>query len=220
MPNPVDLRLYLVTDRSLAGPRGVVDTVAAAAAGGATLVQVRSPLATGRAFVEETRALGSLLRPLGIRLIVNDRFDVALAAGADGVHVGQNDIDPRDVRQAIGPDRILGLSVGTPAEWEASRDMLGVVDYLGAGTVFATATKSDTGPAIGLDGLKLIVSRSPLPVVAIGGIDLGNAADCIAAGADGIAVVSAIMAAADPAAAAGALLTEIERSLAARGLNS
>lgn len=216
MPRPFDLRLYLVTDRQLAGPRGVAETVARAVGGGVTLVQVRVPEAKGRSFVEEARAVKAILAPLGIPLIVNDRVDVALAVDADGVHVGQSDIDARDVRAMIGPDRILGLSVGTEAEWQASRDALAVVDYVGVGAIFPTATKSDVGAAVGLAAIGLIKARAGLPSVAIGGIGLSNAADCIAAGADGVAVVSAIMAAEDPATAARDLERRVDAALLAR----
>jgi thiamine-phosphate pyrophosphorylase len=208
-----DLRLYLVTDRGLAGARGVIETVRAALDGGVTLVQVRSPNVNGRSFVEEARALKALLAPRNIPLIVNDRIDVALACDADGVHVGQSDIDPREVRAMLGPDKIIGLSVASRAEWEASRDMLGAVDYIGTGPVFGTLTKSDTGKAIGPDGLADMVRLSHLPVVAIGGIGPTTAEATMTAKPDGIAVVSAIMAAPDPAAAARDLRRTVDRAL-------
>ncbi|MDR3496955.1 MAG: thiamine phosphate synthase [Ancalomicrobiaceae bacterium] len=220
MSNPVDLRLYLVTDRQLAGPRGVAETVARAVLGGVTVVQVRSPEAKGRSFVEEARAVKAILKPLNIPLIINDRIDVALAVDADGVHVGQSDIDARQVRAMIGPTKILGLSVGTEAERQASREALAVVDYIGVGAIFATATKPDVGPAVGLASIGLISERTGLPVVAIGGIGLSNAADCIAAGADGVAVVSAIMAAPDPTAAALELGRSIDAALQRRKARS
>jgi thiamine-phosphate pyrophosphorylase len=208
-----DLRLYLVTDRVLSGSRGVVDTVAAAVAGGVTLVQVRSPGAAGRSFVEEARALKALLSPLGVPLIVNDRVDVALAADADGVHVGQGDIDPLAVRAMLGPGRIIGLSVGSPAEWQASAHQLAAVDYIGTGPVFGTSTKTDAGAAIGCDGLAAVVAHSHLPVVAIGGIGPGNAAAVLSARPQGIAVVSAIMAAEDPGRAARDLRAIVDAKL-------
>jgi len=215
MTAALDLRLYLVTDRDLAGPRGVIETVRMAIAGGVTLVQVRSPIAHGRDFVEEVRALKALLAPAGIPLIVNDRIDVALAADADGVHVGQSDIDPRDVRAMLGPGKIIGLSVGSPAEWNGSRAALAAADYIGTGPVFGTATKQDAGAAIGTAGLAALVGLSPLPVVAIGGIGLANAAEVMRAGPRGIAVVSAIMAANDPTASARALRSIVDAALEA-----
>ena len=198
----LDLSVYLVTARRLCASRGVLETVRLAVAGGVTIVQLRDPEAEARALVEEARALVALLRPLGIPLIVNDRADVAVAADADGVHVGQGDLAPRDVRAIIGPDRLLGLSVGTPDELAASAADLSVVDYVGVGPVRSTSTKSDAGRAIGLAGLADLRRRINLPIVGIGGVGPDIAADIIGAGADGVAVVSAICAAPDPAEAA------------------
>ena len=217
MSRRFDLSVYLVTDTALCGPRGVVETVRAAIEGGATLVQLRDPDAHGRALVEVVRALLALLRPRGIPLLVNDRVDVALAAGADGVHVGQSDMAPADVRRLIGPEPILGLSVGTLTEFAAS-DLSGV-DYLGVGPVFITGTKIDAGAAIGVDGVAAIRAHTNLPIVAIGGIDASRAAACIAAGADGAAVVSAICAAPDPRAATAklaAVIADARREVASR----
>ena len=216
MAHGMDLRLYLVTDRTLAGSRGVFETVRAAVAGGVTLVQVRSPEATGRDFVEEARGLKALLHPLGIPLIINDRVDVALACDADGVHLGQSDIEPLAARAMLGPDKIIGLSVGSPAEWQASQDQLAAVDYIGTGPLFGTTTKLDAGKAIGPDGLAAMVGLSHLPVVAIGGIGAANAASVMAVRPAGIAVVSAIMAAVDPAAAARQLREIVEGELGKR----
>lgn len=196
---PLDLSVYLVTDRGLCGARGVEETVRQAIAAGATVVQLRDPQAKTRALVEQARALAALLRSAGIPFIVNDRVDVALAAAADGVHLGQSDMTVRDARALIGPQPLLGLSITALADLAAS-DLAGV-DYLGVGPVFATATKADAAPAMGLDGLSAVRAASVLPIVAIGGIDLGNAAAVIAAGADGVAVVSAICAAPDAGAA-------------------
>jgi thiamine-phosphate pyrophosphorylase len=210
-----DPRLYLVTDRGLAGTRGVIETVRLAVAGGVTLVQVRSPEASTRDFVEEARALKALLAPTGVPLIVNDRLDVALAAEADGVHLGQRDIDARDARAMLGPDKIIGLSVGTLAEWSASRQMLEAVDYIGTGPVYATRTKKDAGTAIAPIGLAEMIALSHHPVVAIGGIGPGNAADVLVTRPAGIAVVSAIMAADDPTMAARDLREIIDQALGA-----
>lgn len=216
MSKPFDLRLYLVTDRRLSGERGVVATVEAAIAGGVTLVQVRSPDVFGRSFVEEARALKALLKPHGIPLIVNDRIDVALASDADGIHVGQSDIDPADVRAMLGPDRIIGLSVHSETEWQASQGSIRSVDYLGVGPAYATSTKQNAASAIGPGGIARLVGISHLPLVAIGGIGPSNAAEVMASGVDGIAVVSAIMAASDPAAAARDLRKTVDDVLATR----
>lgn len=214
MARPFDLSLYLVTDSRLAGPRGVAETVRLALAGGVTLVQLRDPDASGRALVEQARALKALLGPHGVPLVVNDRVDVAAAAGADGVHLGQDDLDPLDARRLLGPDAIIGLSVGSPAEFAASEAVLGAVDYLGTGPLRATATKAGAGAAIGPDGVAAVAALTRLPVVAIGGIAAEHAADAIAAGARGVAVVSAVMAAPDPTRAARDLRAIVD---AARG---
>jgi thiamine-phosphate pyrophosphorylase len=202
-----DLSVYFVTDPDLCARHGVVATALAAVRGGATLVQLRDPAASGRALYESARALVQALAPAGIPLIVNDRPDVALAAGAAGVHVGQSDLPVPVVRQLIGPDMILGLSI-TDAQladvpWE-------LVDHIGAGPVFATSTKADAAPAMGIAGLKAICDAAPCPVVAIGGIGMTQVAACITAGAAGVAVVSAIASAPDP--------EEAARQLAARFL--
>lgn len=209
MSGRFDPALYLITDRRLSGARGVAATVAAAIAGGASMVQLRDPAAGTRELVAEARALKALLAPHRIPLIVNDRVDVALAAGADGVHVGQADMAVADARRLIGEGGILGLSITALADL-AGADLTGV-DYLGVGPVFATATKPDAAPPMGLAGLGAVALRTRLPILAIGGIGAGNAADCIRAGAAGVAVVSAIASAADPRQAAA----DIRRAVSA-----
>ncbi|MGD9609682.1 MAG: thiamine phosphate synthase [Desulfovibrionaceae bacterium] len=199
----LDLGVYLVTDRPAFLGRNPLEVVSAAVAGGASVVQLREKRATTREFVELARALLTLLRPLGVPLVINDRVDVALAAGADGVHVGQDDMDPRDVRGLIGPDKILGLSVTGADEARAARGM--PVDYLGAGPVFATATKKDAGAPQGLSGLVTMLDLAEVPVVAIGAITADNAAAVMETGVNGLAVVSAICSAPDPRAAAQVL---------------
>lgn len=202
-----DLSLYLVTDPRQTASRGLEATVSAAVAGGVTLVQLRDPNAHGRALVEQARALKALLTPLGIPLLVNDRVDVAIAADADGVHLGQDDMNPQDARALLGPDRILGLSVGNPQELAAS-DLSGV-DYLGTGPVKATGTKADAGKAIGAAGIATVRALTHLPIVGIGGVDGAIVEDVIRAGANGIAVVSAICAAEDPKVAAAELYARV-----------
>lgn len=211
MPRPFDLTLYLVTDPRLVAERGLLATVDAAVKGGVTLVQLRDPDAHGRALVEQARALKALLAPLRIPLIVNDRVDVAVAADADGVHLGQDDMSPADARALLGPERIFGLSVGNPAEFAASSSGIdiGAVDYLGVGPVKATGTKKDAGAAIGAAGVAAVRALTRLPIVGIGGIDGALAGEVIRAGADGVAVVSAICAAPDPEHAARALLSAV-----------
>jgi thiamine-phosphate pyrophosphorylase len=205
-----DWSLYLVTDRGLAGPRSLPDLVAAAVRGGVTAVQLREKQCSTREFVELAHCMKVLLAPRGVPLIVNDRVDVALAAGADGVHVGQSDMDCRNVRRLLGSDAIVGLSVETmeQAERAAALD----VDYLGVSPIFATPTKTDTASEWGLSGLAALRRASKHVLVAIGGIHASNAAEVVEAGADGIAVVSAICAAPDPEAAARELRRAIDQA--------
>jgi len=205
-----DYSLYLVTDDALAGGRSIEWIVAEAVAGGVTCVQLREKHAESRAYYERARALRERLRPLGIPLIINDRLDIALAAGADGVHLGQGDLPCVEARHIAGPNFLIGISVSTTAEAQAAaRDG---ADYLGISPIFDTPTKTDTPPATGIDGLRAIRAAVSLPLVAIGGIKAENAAAVVRAGADGIAVVSAIMAAADPRAAARALADVVARA--------
>ncbi|HEY8425866.1 MAG TPA: thiamine phosphate synthase [Limnochordales bacterium] len=195
----LDLSVYVVTDRELARGRSLESVVAAAIAGGATAIQLREKKATTREFVELAQALRGMTQEAGVSLIVNDRIDVALAVDADGVHVGQDDMPARLARQLIGPERILGVTAGT--EEEARRAQRDGADYLGCTAVFPTSTKPDHREPLGLDGLERLARAVSIPVVAIGGIHAGNAADVLARGAAGIAVVSAVMAADDPEAA-------------------
>ena len=215
MKPPFDLSVYLVTDPELAGARGVVGTVRAAVAGGATLVQLRDPHAKTRALVETARAIVAVTRPARVAFIVNDRVDVALAAGADGVHVGQADMAAADARALIGPDLILGLSITGEADLAAA-DLAGV-DYLGVGPIYASPTKPDAAPPMAIGGLAAIAAKARLPIVAIGGLHAGNAAAAAAAGADGVAVVSAICAAPDPEAAARELRDIVAAARRTRG---
>jgi thiamine-phosphate pyrophosphorylase len=195
-----DLTLYLVTDRRLSGGRSLEHVVQAAIAGGVTTVQLREKDITTREFVALARTLREITREAGVTFIVNDRVDVALAAEADGVHVGQDDMPAALARRLIGPDRILGVTAASEAE--ARRAQAEGADYVGCNAVFATPTKTDTGPPLGLEGLRRLVQAVTVPVVAIGGINVGNAAEVMACGVAGIAVVSALMTAPDVTAAA------------------
>jgi thiamine-phosphate pyrophosphorylase len=212
-----DPTLYLVTDPELARGRELTEVVAAAVRGGVTLVQLRDKHAEGRALLETARALKAMLDPLGVPLLINDRADVAYAAGA-GCHVGQSDLPAAAARAILGPDAILGISINAVEQARAADPAL--VDYVAYGPFAATATKPDAGGPIGADGLAAARGLTRLPLIAIGGIDAGNVAEAVRAGADGIAVISAIMAAADPAAAARALRAAIEaaRRQAAEGV--
>jgi thiamine-phosphate pyrophosphorylase len=188
--------LCLVTDRGLCAGRPLEDVVLESVAGGVASVQLREKDLPTRDFLEEALRLRALLEGRGVPLIINDRVDVALAAGAQGVHVGQSDLPPEVVRRLMGPSAIVGLSVETWEDVERAQDQ--PVDYLGVSPVFATPTKTDTRGAWGLAGLARIAAFSRHPLVAIGGVNRGNLGVVVRAGAQGIAVVSAICAAPDP----------------------
>ncbi|WP_022660994.1 thiamine phosphate synthase [Paucidesulfovibrio longus] len=209
-----DYGVYLVTDQGLCLGRGLLEVVAEAVRGGASMVQLREKKCDTRDFVALARRLKALLGPLGVPLLINDRVDVALAAGADGVHVGQSDMHPADVRGLIGPEAIVGLSVEC-MEHVLQADALGV-DYLGVGPVYATATKPDHSEPWGLEGLRRVRAASRLPMVAIGSVNAENAAQVMETGMDGLAVVSAICSAPSPEQAAGALRDIVNNALRAR----
>ena len=209
-----DLSLYLVTDPEMTVRRGLVETVAAAIDGGVTMVQLRHKDGSARVVVEAGRALRGLLAPLGIPLIVNDRVEVARAIGADGAHVGQGDISPAAARAILGPQAIIGVSITREEDLRAFDPA--VADYVGLGPILPTGTKADAAPVLGDVAFASLRRRLPCPVVAIGGITAANAGWVIAAGADGIAVVSAICAADNPRTAARALRSAVDSALKAR----
>jgi len=210
-----DFGLMLVTDRGLSAGRSLDDLVAAAVRGGVTIVQLREKDILTREFVVLGRRLAELLRARCIPLIINDRVDVAMAVLADGVHLGQSDMSPADARSLLGPKAVIGLSVET-VEQAAAADRLDV-DYLGVSPVFATPTKKDTSAPLGIEGLWRLRPLTRKPLVAIGGINLANAARVLEAGADGLAVVSAICAASDPESAARKLRTIVDGRRQTRG---
>ncbi len=201
--DPDVLRLYLVTDRSSAGTRTLTDVVAACVQGGVCCVQLREKQLDTREFLAQAMALQQLLAPHAIPLVINDRIDIALACGAQGVHLGQSDMPAAHARSLLPPHMFIGWSVETMQDVAQSAAL--PVDYLGVSPIYATPTKTDTHAPWGLDGLRRVRAASRLPLVAIGGIHLGNAREVVAAGADGLAVVSALCAAPDPRAAAAAL---------------
>jgi len=203
----IDLSLYLVTDRGLCGSRGLITTVRAALQGGITALQYRAKHATLREALAEASILASMAREYGVPFIVNDRLD--LAVEADGLHVGQSDMPVALARRLLGPDKVLGLSITEQRDIDEMEAEM--IDYVGLGPVFATATKADASSPLGLDQFRSLRTAIDLPVVAIGGIDAAQAGPVIAAGADGIAVVSAICAADDPQAASRNLLDRIEQ---------
>lgn len=191
--------VYLVTDRALCMGRDVLDVVASAARGGLCAVQLREKQIASREFVALGRAMVDLLRPLGIPLIINDRADIAQIIGADGLHIGQSDIHYRDARELLGPKAIIGLSVETSSQAIECRNW--GLNYIGASPIFGTPTKSDTAEPLGLNGLAQLRTLTTTPIVAIGGINLSNCRQVVQAGADSIAIVSAICSAHDPEAA-------------------
>lgn len=215
----VDLRLYAILDPAVAGGRTLVD-LAGRIAASATLVQLRDKRGTTRAMMEEARALLGVLEPVGVPLLINDRVDVALAAQAAGVHIGQDDMAPADARLLLGKTAIIGLSIKTLAQAESAS--LDELDYVAIGGVFATSSKDNTATPIGIDGLRDIArtvrARKPgFPVCAIAGINERNAADVVAAGADGASVISALSLAPDPGRAARDLRATIDHALQRRG---
>ena len=192
--------LCFVTDATAPAP--VPAQAIAAAQGGAGWIQLRDKTRSDADLLPLARELKAALQPLGARLIVNDRVEVAVAAGAHGLHIGQGDGDPAAIRARIGPDMILGLSVEHADQLAAVPEG---VDYLGVGPVYATGTKPDHATPIGIDGFAAIAARTALPCIAIGGLTAQDAAALKAAGGHGMAVVSAISRAADMTGAARAL---------------
>ncbi|EGK01116.1 thiamine phosphate synthase [Dysgonomonas gadei] len=205
-----DLSLYLVTDRSLSLGRPLETVVEEAVRGGVTMVQLREKDASTLDFYNLAMKLKSILKSYNVPLIINDRLDIALACDAGGLHIGQSDMPYSVARKLLGKDKIIGLSV------ESIQDAIDAnnldVDYIGISPVFGTQTKTDTAPALGLEGIGEITRISGHPSVGIGGINLTNAQDIIQAGADGISVVSAIMSAPDPQQSARQLKEIINKS--------
>ena len=197
--DPSIYRICLVTDRDLAKGRSLIDVVAAAVQGGVTIVQLREKSATTRAFLEEARALKALLTPLGVPLVINDRVDIALAVDAEGIHVGQTDMPVEQVR-AIAPGRIVGLSITNAAQMaQSDKDLC---DYLGVGPLYLQQTKADASTPLGVEGFAKLRAMTDKPVMAIGGLKADNSAPVLGAGANGLAIVTGIISADDPRAAA------------------
>ncbi|MGH9805147.1 MAG: thiamine phosphate synthase [Candidatus Acidiferrales bacterium] len=180
-------RFCAILDRALEPQRPLEEWARLLSEAGVRWVQLRSKRATSALLLEETRRLLAVL-PAETRLVVNDRADVALLAGAAGVHVGQDDLPASEARKILGPQKLIGLSTHTPEQVEAARQE--PVDYVAVGPIFSTSTKSDTQPVIGLEGLRQARRLTEKPLVAIGGITAGNAAAVLAAGADAVAVIS------------------------------
>lgn len=207
-----DLSLYLVLDSDLCREHTMVKTTRAALRGGVTMVQLRDKTASTDAMIKVGHQLMAVLAGSGVPLIVNDNIDVALAINADGLHIGQDDMPASIARQKLGKDKILGLSVEDPTALRTADPAL--VDYIGLGPVFATSTKPGHKPAIGFDGLAHLARQSPLPSVAIGGLKQEHVSAVFAAGARGLAVVSAICGQPDPELATRILATAISTASA------
>jgi thiamine-phosphate pyrophosphorylase len=215
----VDVRLNAIVDPERANGRPLAELARMVAAGGATLIQLRDKHGATRQMIETARAIKAALAGTGVPLVVNDRVDVALVAGADGVHVGQEDMRAEDARRLLGPKAIIGLSIKSVALAQAAP--LEVLDYVGVGGVYATTSKDNPNPPIGVAGLRDIVAvfraRQPdLPICGIAGIDASNATPVIGAGADGVAVISSLSMKADPEAAARELRHVVDAALKAR----
>jgi thiamine-phosphate pyrophosphorylase len=216
----VDLRLNAIVDPERSGGHDLADLARLCAEGGATLIQLRDKLSDTRTMVAAARAIKQALAPLKVPFVVNDRVDVALASGADGVHVGQDDMAVEDARKILGRAAIIGLSIKTVAEANAAP--VDLLDYVGSGGVYVTGSKQQKNAPIGPEGLARVIAalhaRVPkLPVCGIAGIDARNAGAVIAAGADGVAVISALSLTPDPAAAARELRAIVDATLSKRG---
>jgi len=199
------LRVYLLADAGLVPPDRLPEIVSAALRGGVTAVQLRAKSATTLELLELARNLNAICREAGVPFIVNDRIDVALAAEADGAHVGhigEEDLSPHDARRLLGSDAIVGVSVGTPQEAHMATSQ--GASYVSAGPMFATSTKANAGPAAGENLLRGVRAATGLPLVVIGGITPQRSAALFAAGADGVCVGAAIIRGPDPEAAARA----------------
>jgi thiamine-phosphate pyrophosphorylase len=205
----LDLSLYLVTDRRQTRGRTLIDTVHAALDGGARAVQLREKDLLGAELFRLATDLRDLTARYGAALFVNDRVDVALAAGADGVHLGQNAIPPLTARRLLGSDRLIGVSTHTRAE--VAHAIEAGADFVVFGPVYWTPSKAPFGAPRGLEELASVTACTQAPVLAIGGISAERVADVRSAGASGVAVISAIMSAEDPARASRALLAAMGR---------
>jgi thiamine-phosphate pyrophosphorylase len=214
----LDLRLYAIVDLENTGGHDLADLARAVAAGGATLVQLRDKVNDTAHMIAEARALKAVLAPFGVPLIVNDRVDVALAVEAGGVHVGQEDMAVAEARERLGPGPFIGLSIRTPEQ--AAAAPLALLDYVGIGGVYGTTSKVSGKSPIGLDGLRKVVQVlrgriGNFPSCGIAGITAANAEPVIAAGADGVCVISALSHHPDPQAAARELRAVVDAGLKA-----
>ena len=205
------LRLYVIPDQCIGAPRSLLEQTEAALAGGATTIQLRDKQLEGRELLAAATAMAELCRRAGALFIVNDRLDIALLANAHGAHLGQDDLPAAEARRLCPPGFIIGVSVQT--EEQARLAKAQGADYLGIGAVYPTRTKD--AAALGLDGVRRVAAATDLPSVAIGGINLANAAEVMTAGVDGLSVISAVVGAEDVCGAAKNFLDIINRNLTA-----
>lgn len=215
----LDLSLYAIVDPAVAGGRTLVD-LSSRIADSATIVQLRDKHGSTRAMIEEARALKVVLKPKDIPLLINDRVDVALAAQADGVHIGQDDMTAEDARRLLGRQAIIGLSIKTMEQAQAAP--LEFLDYVAIGGIYATTSKDNKSAPIGISGLREIAQvirkrAANYPICAIAGITAANTADVVEAGADGVAVISALSLVTDPTQAAKELRGAVDKALKQRG---
>lgn len=208
--NSIDLSLYLVTQRKGLSLEAFYDIVFEAVRGGVSIVQLREKGTDVAEVLTLGKGLMDILRPIGVPLIVNDSVELALAIGADGVHLGQSDGSIAEARRILGPRAIIGLSVETLEQARAAESL--ELDYIAASPVFSTLTKTDTAVPFGLEGLREVCRLTGFPVVSIGGINISNIQDVILAGAAGVSVVSAIFNAKSPRKAARELLSKIKEA--------
>ena len=214
----LDLRVYAIVDPEVSGGHDLADLSRKLVSGGVTLVQLRDKLSDTKAVIERARAIKAALGK--VPLLINDRVDVALAAGADGVHIGWDDMAPEDARRLLGPDAIIGLTINSPQRVEATD--LSLIDYAGIGGVYGTTSKTTKNAPIGTEGLKRVIDalrrkKPGFQTCGIAGINAANAAPVIAAGADGVSVISALSMAKDPQAASRELLGVVDAALEKRG---
>jgi thiamine-phosphate pyrophosphorylase len=205
-----DYSLYLVTDRALSMGRSTLDIVKAAVVGGVTCVQLREKACGTRDFIDEALLIRDFLKSKRVPLIINDRLDVAQAVGADGVHLGQSDMGLTMAKAIVKDSMCIGISAESLDD--AVRAEKEGADYIGVSPIYSTPTKTDTAPPLGLSGLREIKTAVSIPLVGIGGLNAANAGEVIQNGADGVAVVSAIVSAADPETAARDLSELIDKA--------
>ena len=213
----VDLRCYAIVDPETSGGHELPELCRMLAAGGATLVQLRDKLSDTRVMVDRARACKAALGK--VPLLINDRVDVALAIGCAGVHIGWDDMAPADARRLLGPDAIIGLTINSPQRAEATD--LALIDYAGIGGVYGTMSKQTKNAPIGVAGMARVIEalhrkKPGFLTCGIAGINAGNAAPVIEAGADGVSVISALSMAKDPKAATAELLRAVDAALSKR----